>query len=235
VYYAIDIPGYSGRVDYDQFGPYVDEDRSGTWSTDSSEGNLWVLFVGNDDVQYRALLDTTPTVWLYGSVPGAQSASSLTSGHLQFEARVPIGPEKCDYTIQPGDTAGLFLYVAVSGGSQCIGWWPPSLGGMHWPHPHWYGPMIFEDTLVSVEETANSEVRTANAATVARDVLWLAPASSPGPQAARLLDAMGREVMALTSGANDVARLAPGVYFVRQEPQARSRKPPAAAKVVITR
>jgi hypothetical protein len=43
-----------------------------------------------------------------------------------------------------------------------------------------------------------------------------------------LLDASGREVLDLKAGANDVSGLAPGVYFVRQEPQ-------AVTKVVITR
>jgi hypothetical protein len=31
-----------------------------------------------------------------------------------------------------------------------------------------------------------------------------------------LLDAAGRKVMGLHAGANDVSRLAPGVYFVRE-------------------
>jgi hypothetical protein len=53
--------------------------------------------------------------------------------------------------------------------------------------------------------------------------------SSPG----RLLDAAGRKVMDLAPGANDVSRLAPGVYFVREE---RAQAPAQAiCKVVIAR
>jgi hypothetical protein len=48
-----------------------------------------------------------------------------------------------------------------------------------------------------------------------RRVLYLSEASSSKPQASScLLDISGRKVMTLHSGANDVSRLAPGVYFV---------------------
>jgi hypothetical protein len=50
-----------------------------------------------------------------------------------------------------------------------------------------------------------------------------------------LLDISGRKVMNLTPGANDVRALAPGVYFVREEPQATSLKPQAVRKIVLTR
>ena len=50
-------------------------------------------------------------------------------------------------------------------------------------------------------------------------------------------DMTGRQVMALKPGANDVSRLSPGVYFVREQTQAASLKPqvPAVHRVVITR
>lgn len=50
-----------------------------------------------------------------------------------------------------------------------------------------------------------------------------------------LFDMTGRQVMALHPGANDVSGLAPGVYFVREKPQAPSLKPQAVRKVVIQR
>jgi YVTN family beta-propeller protein len=50
-----------------------------------------------------------------------------------------------------------------------------------------------------------------------------------------LLDVTGRKVLHLLPGANDVRALAPGVYFVREEPQASSPKPQAVRKVVVTR
>jgi hypothetical protein len=73
-------------------------------------------------------------------------------------------------------------------------------------------------------------------ATVFRGILYLPPASGVERKASSvLLDIGGRKVMDLHTGANDVSRLAPGVYFVREEPQAPGLKPEAIRKVIITR
>jgi DNA-binding beta-propeller fold protein YncE len=53
------------------------------------------------------------------------------------------------------------------------------------------------------------------ASTIIRGVLFLPTASSIGREASSLLDIAGRKVMDLAPGANDVSRIAPGVYFVR--------------------
>ena len=50
-----------------------------------------------------------------------------------------------------------------------------------------------------------------------------------------LLDITGRKVLDLRPGANDVRALAPGVYFLREEPQASSFKPQTVRKIVVTR
>jgi hypothetical protein len=70
-------------------------------------------------------------------------------------------------------------------------------------------------------------------ATVVRNVLFLYEATSLKPQAASLLDISGRKVMSLRPGANDVSKLAPGVYFVR-EAQAQAQAQ-AIRKIVIAR
>jgi hypothetical protein len=142
MYFAVETPNYTGRVDYDQFGPYCDEDHSGTWATDSSEGNYWCEYVGGDSVIYRALLDPTPNVWLMGLTPDAQMVSSNASGHLVFEAKTPIGPDKWEWNVSPVDTVGYFEYVAVSGGSVFPGWWPQSLLMSQWANCAYYGPMM---------------------------------------------------------------------------------------------
>jgi hypothetical protein len=49
-----------------------------------------------------------------------------------------------------------------------------------------------------------------------------------------LLDASGRKVMDLRPGPNDVSRLAPGVYFVRQA-SGVEREASGVNKVVVTR
>jgi hypothetical protein len=72
-------------------------------------------------------------------------------------------------------------------------------------------------------------------ASIVRGILFLPGATSLKPQAASLMDATGRKVLDLKSGANDVRALAPGVYFVRPEPSAVGRQPFAVTKVVVTK
>lgn len=72
-------------------------------------------------------------------------------------------------------------------------------------------------------------------ATIVRGVLMLPEARGERREArGGLLDVAGRKVIALKPGPNDVRALAPGVYFVREGPQASSPKPQAVRKVVIT-
>ena len=73
-------------------------------------------------------------------------------------------------------------------------------------------------------------------ATVIRGVLQLGAGGRPEASGrAELLDISGRETMELKPGANDVARLPPGVYFVREE-RAGSRKQSVSSikKIVLT-
>ncbi|HTW90614.1 MAG TPA: hypothetical protein VMH22_02795 [bacterium] len=81
-----------------------------------------------------------------------------------------------------------------------------------------------------VEETPNAEVRAVlSEPTVVRGVLMMGQQLTANVLRPELLDASGRNVAVLHAGANDVSRLAPGVYFVR-EAQAQ-----AVRKVVVTR
>jgi hypothetical protein len=145
VYMAVDCPYRTTRVDLDQFGPFVDEDDNGRWSSDSSEGGYAIEYAQPDDqVTYRAALDTLGSLWEMGVAPGAATASSLASGHLQFEAEIPIGAYKWQLNIQGGDTVGHFLYTAVDSLGTYIGWWPQSLTTPEWPNPRYYGTMVFD-------------------------------------------------------------------------------------------
>jgi hypothetical protein len=156
IYMACDVPPITTHGDYDQFGPYTDEDHSHTWSTDSSEGNHWVEYLGgNDSVVYRALLNTVPNVWrMPGQCPGAISASGVTSGHLQFEAQIRLGSLKGDLTVGAGDVAGYFEYMAQSPGNTFWGWFPQSLVMSNWANPTYYGHMVLDSTAPGVGEAA---------------------------------------------------------------------------------
>jgi hypothetical protein len=85
-----------------------------------------------------------------------------------------------------------------------------------------------------IEEGTKSQVEMTKALpTIVRNVLYL-PTSLLSPPSS-LLSVDGRRVLTLRPGANNVRGLAPGVYFVREEPQAASLKPQAIRKVVLTK
>jgi hypothetical protein len=85
-----------------------------------------------------------------------------------------------------------------------------------------------------IEEVTKSQVEmTKELPTVVRNILFLP--LSPFTIHSSLFDMTGRAVMSLRPGANDVRGLAPGVYFVREEPQASSLKPRAIRKVILTK
>ena len=70
---------------------------------------------------------------------------------------------------------------------------------------------------------------------IARGVLLQPSAIGSERQPSSLLDISGRKVMTLGPGANDVSRLAAGVYFVREGTQATANKPITVRKVVIVK
>jgi hypothetical protein len=74
-------------------------------------------------------------------------------------------------------------------------------------------------------------------ATVIRNVLVLGAVGSRQNTAyrAELLDAAGRKVADLQPGANDVSKLAPGVYFIREGRGIRGEGSGKTRKVVVTR
>jgi hypothetical protein len=135
----------------------------------------------------------------------ADPANLVEAGHYEFSS-----------------TSSTFYSVAYSGGCAYV--------------THWPALKVLEFYGEGVEEAPNAEVRRTNSVpTVVRTVFLLPEATSHKPQAASLLDASGRKVLDLRPGANDVAHLAPGVYFVLSEPSAVGRQPSAVAKVIISR
>jgi YVTN family beta-propeller protein len=97
---------------------------------------------------------------------------------------------------------------------------------------------VIRDTVrVGVEEGLKDEDGRVNVGpTVVRGLLFLdgdCPRTGTVPKAA-LLDISGRKVLDLNPGANDVRRLAPGVYFVREERTQAQAQAQAVRKVVVT-
>jgi len=96
---------------------------------------------------------------------------------------------------------------------------------------------VIRDTLgVGVEESRPQASSHKLQATVVRGVLDLGVGSGQNTGYwAELLDAAGRIVMSLKSGANVVSRLAPGVYFVREAQAQAQVRAQAVQKVIITK
>jgi hypothetical protein len=141
VYWAMDLPNYASQVDYDQFGCYLDENYDRAWATDSSEGNHWFAYLGGVDTTLYRSVPYYVIRWQSGN---GSCASSLTSGHFQYEASVSKGAQHWNYTILPeADTVGFYCYAAVTGGVDYQGHWPTTMPGTSWNDPTQYGTLIF--------------------------------------------------------------------------------------------
>jgi hypothetical protein len=113
--------------------------------------------------------------------------------------------------------------------------WTTAVGGRTYNSQRIWGKL---GPFPGIAETPNGEVRRTNRMpTVVRSVLFLPPGkpgqSTTGQSLVFLLDISGRKVLDLHSGANDVSRLSPGVYFIRSGPSAAGRVPSAVQKVVV--
>ena len=91
-------------------------------------------------------------------------------------------------------------------------------------------------TISVAEQRGQGRRGTPSVATVVRGVLKLEDSRQNTGYVAELIDALGRKVMKLQPGANDVSRLSPGAYFCRLTAGSAScAEPLAVTKVLIQR
>jgi len=93
------------------------------------------------------------------------------------------------------------------------------------------------DNAGAVAEERQPDVAAARrAATIIHRVLMMGDQRNQTGDRTELLDISGRKVMDLVQGANDVGRLVPGVYFVREQPASSiQHSGTSVRKVVVTR
>ena len=194
----------------------------------------------------------------YVNFPGRDSAFSLWR-HLSSDPLTASGPvlyAECGSAPVASDTAyepvsgeairmlndaGLAAIQAGLTSDRVVFGWQRynSLGwryarGIETPGQEPYLVVAFVPP-VGVGEIAQGGWRRANVPTIVRGSLNL-QSSISNRQSAELLDASGRKVLELQTGANDVRRLSPGVYFVRGEgSRARGAEGSRVTKVVVTR
>jgi hypothetical protein len=122
------------------------------------------------------------------------------------------------YDIAP-DSVLTFWYVVIAS--------PCDLSELAIRHKR--ADSIYVRRLTGVAESRPSSLtpRPTPSATIARGVLLLPPSLLSPPSS--LLSVVGRKVMDLKPGANDVSRLSPGVYFIREA------QTQAMMKVIIAR
>jgi hypothetical protein len=148
------------------------------------------------------------------------------------------------------DSAGHLCWsdtgLAVSRDTNLQGWTPAVVtdgnGGaiVSWLEWRWgLGARICAQRVADgtgIAEAMNDERGVMNAGpSVVRGVLFLVEVTGRKPQAASLLNVCGGKVLGLHGGANDISRIAAGVYFVLEEPQATSFRPQTIRKVVIAK
>ncbi|MCX6840869.1 MAG: hypothetical protein NTX53_01030, partial [candidate division WOR-3 bacterium] len=115
---------------------------------------------------------------------------------------------------------GNQLYPALARGSSSQMFlvyqgWVGTVGGKTYNTDRIWGKM---DPSPAIAEITKPEARMTNSeATIVRGVLRLETSLSASSSTSWLIDVAGRNVLDLHPGANDVSRLAPGVYFVRDE------------------
>lgn len=149
LYMAYDIVYQDSVNDSTELGIYFDDNNDGVWANDSSEGNYFAL--------HRPLaappIDSILFRWIRpGPVTGrvrargAQSIASYTSGHEQFEIKIPIGAPKCSLNVNPdGDTCGLWTFFLNEEGAkqEWRGYWKTTMDPAYAFNPAYYGKLVF--------------------------------------------------------------------------------------------
>jgi hypothetical protein len=221
----------------------------------SSDSGLQILDVSDPRAPYELGRYSLPGFTYCVAVAGdfAYVAGLDVGGKLRvIDVSNPQAPYQEGWAGFPGTAKGVavsgdFVYVVSRQGLYVIDVSDPPyprLAGWY-VNVEGYGDLVVSDGLAytpglsifefldeAVEETPNAEVRDAKPLpTVVRGILHLPASSLKRGASSALLDAAGRRVAELHPGANDVSRLAPSVYFVR-EAQAQAQAQ-AVRKVIV--
>jgi YVTN family beta-propeller protein len=128
-------------------------------------------------------------------------------------------------TVISGATGSVLKTIAVGSLPWDVAW-VPTYGRTYVANYMDGSVSVIRDTgAPAIADMPNREERESGAPTIVRGVLFLPKSASPS--SSWLRDISGRKVLDLAPGPNDLSRLAPGVYFVREQ------RGPAARVVVV--
>jgi len=203
------------------YGPHADKVYCGTYSGE----DVTVIDCASDSA--LATLDFPSIPWSICADPA--------SGNVYCTSRLTR-------QVLILDGAGDSVLAAVDVGEvPGTAYWSAGRHRAYIANENGHSISVLRDSPGGIEETVNDERRKMNVTpTIVRGVLRLRdcqPVSvgeTGGCAQPVLFDATGRKVMDLAPGANDVSRLAPGIYFVRPA-SGVGREASSVRKVVVTR
>ena len=185
---------------------------------DSAGNELWTVLWGGPaartDLSFAIAVDSFGNAYVTGhsyTGPGVYDYDCVTVkydslGNEQWVARYNESPS--------GAEGGMDVAVDGTGHVYVTG------SGINLVHGNYDCVTIkYVQTPGGVEETWTARPAYSGPPTVVCDILWLKSANG-----GNLIDPSGRRVMVLKSGANDVSRLPPGVYFLITREKRLSRK-----------
>ncbi len=248
LFLAFDIPADANDTKYDYIYMYFDDNHSGEYETDSSEGGLYFwnsLADTMDIIRFRSFLPNNQyadTSFLVDSLDIRRGFAN-NNGNQQAEIKIPFGTDEYWHiNTSINDTLALFpryrdrsdsIYVPEWGAwmHRLIGWWP--IDAFMWQ------PVRFGEIVLSPDTNCIAEQRIATYG-VALEVL-------PNPcnrnltvcfilntsdnVDINLYDILGRKVAVLLnrqmspqfhSMTFDLASLPNGIYFLRLETESTS-------------
>jgi hypothetical protein len=142
LYMAYDM-AYQTDDDSAELGIYFDDNNNGVWEADSSEGNYFAIHrpPAADSIFFRRIRPgpaTNPKLAV-----GSMSRTGMTSGHQQYEIKIPIGAPKCSLDVNPnGDTCGLWTFFMDEQTAQWKAYWKTTLDPANAFIPSFYGKLV---------------------------------------------------------------------------------------------
>ncbi|MDZ7345770.1 MAG: hypothetical protein ONA69_03165, partial [candidate division KSB1 bacterium] len=146
LYLAVDDVANTSLEGDDQIGFYFDRNRDQRWGISgfTEEGNYWIWRSGsNDSLKFRGLKGWWPFDLSWGTnktATGVTYGRSISSGHLQYEAKINLSTAALNVT--PGNAFRAYFYAFDGNSGQFTGSWPSPIRNALW-NDAWLVPAVY--------------------------------------------------------------------------------------------